>query len=113
MELLSTPPLPYYAVIFTSIKNQDTEGYGEMADRMLLLAKEQDGFLGVESAREMIGITVSYWKDEACILKWKQNMEHLIAQQRGIAEWYKNYSVKVCKVERAYSFEQKKSSQML
>jgi heme-degrading monooxygenase HmoA len=105
MKLTSTPPPPYYAVIFTSIKKQVADGYEKTAARMEFLAKEQAGFLGIESARDGIGITVSYWQDEASILKWKQNLEHLMAQQKGIKEWYSCYAVRVCKVERAYQFE--------
>jgi heme-degrading monooxygenase HmoA len=104
MKWLKTPSPPYYAVIFTSIKNPSSEGYNETAQKMVTLAEVQDGFLGYESAREDLGITVSYWKDEVSILKWKQNIEHLAAQQKGIKEWYKCYWVRVCKVERAYEF---------
>ena len=53
---------PYYAVIFTSLKNEDDTGYTEMAQKMEQLAKEQSGFMGIESARNEIGITVSYWE---------------------------------------------------
>jgi heme-degrading monooxygenase HmoA len=96
---------PYYAVIFTSVLTENQEGYDEIADRMEALAKEQDGFLGVESARNEIGITVSYWKDLASIKKWKENMEHLQAQKKGRESWYKNYTIRIALVEREYSFE--------
>lgn len=46
-----TPEIPYYAVIFTSVRTEGDKGYAEMADRMVELAQQQDGFLGVESAR--------------------------------------------------------------
>lgn len=95
---------PYYAVIFTSIKTVATAGYDEMAMRMVELAKQQQGFLGVESARNELGITVSYWKDLDAIKNWKQNLEHLAAQQRGINTWYKKYTVRIALVEREYSF---------
>ena len=95
----------YYAVIFTSKRTNIDEGYSEMADKMETLAKEQDGFLGVESARNDIGITVSYWKDLESIKKWKQNMEHLVAQEKGRSDWYKSYTTRICLVEREYSFE--------
>jgi len=98
MELL------YYAVIFTSTKKDTTEGYDEMATKMVALAKQQEGFLGVESARNEIGITVSYWKDLASIKNWKQNLEHLEAQEKGIKSWYSNYTVRIALVEREYSF---------
>lgn len=95
----------YYAVIFTSERTEIEEGYSEMADKMVVLAKEQEGFLGVESARSEIGITVSYWKDLESIKKWKQNMEHLVAQQKGRSDWYSSYTTQICLVEREYSFK--------
>lgn len=94
----------YYAVIFTSIRTKVEEGYGEMAQKMVELARLQDGFIGVESAREEIGITVSYWKDLESIKNWKENLDHLLAQQLGKEKWYESYKVRICKVEREYSF---------
>lgn len=96
---------PYYAVIFTSVKTENAEGYNQVAELMESLAKEQDGFLGVESARNEIGITVSYWRDLESIKKWKQNTAHLEAQQKGINSWYKSYTTRIALVEREYSFE--------
>ncbi|PWI30516.1 antibiotic biosynthesis monooxygenase [Flavobacteriaceae bacterium LYZ1037] len=96
---------PYYAVIFTSIQNENTEGYSEMAEKMEILAKSQDGFLGIESARDQIGITVSYWESLDAIKNWKQHSEHLLAQQKGRTQWYNWYHVRICKVEREYDFK--------
>ena len=95
----------YYAVIFTSERTEIEEGYVEMAQKMEELAKQQEGFIRVESARDEIGITVSYWKDLESIKKWKQNMEHLVAQEKGRSDWYKSYTTRICLVEREYSFE--------
>ena len=75
-----------------------------MAVKMETLAKEQDGFLGFETARNDIGITVSYWRDKDCVLKWKAQAEHQLAQDLGREKWYKWYRVRVCRVEREYSF---------
>ncbi len=97
-----TPIPPYYAVIFTSKMSKDTVGYSKMAEKMLELAKEQDGFLGVESAREDLGITVSYWRDEEAIKNWKSNSTHKIAQEKGKEKWYSRYKVRIAKVERDY-----------
>ena len=102
---------PYYAVIFTSVKRENMEGYSEMAEKMEALAKEQEGFLGVESAQDemgpstALGITVSYWKDLESIKKWKANTDHLQVQQKGINEWYKSYTTRIALVEREYSFD--------
>lgn len=100
-----TPETPYYAVIFTSVRTEGDNGYAEMADRMVELARQQDGFLGVESARNEVGITVSYWRDLETIRKWKECAEHKIAQQKGRKEWYQSFKVRISMVEREYSFE--------
>jgi heme-degrading monooxygenase HmoA len=97
--------LPYYAVIFTSKRTSLDDGYGEMAQKMIDLAKEQMGFLGVDSARNEIGITVSYWESLTAISNWKNNMDHLDAQEKGKQKWYENYTVRIAKVEKEYSFE--------
>lgn len=100
--IANTPQPPYYAVIFTSVKSDEEEGYVQTAQRMVELAKQQDGFLGIESARGDIGITVSYWETPDAIKKWKLHAEHIIAQENGKTRWYNNYKVRVVKVERDY-----------
>lgn len=95
---------PYYAVIFTSIKSDNQEGYPKMADRMIELAAKQDGFLGVETAQEDIGITVSYWRDLESIKNWKENNEHRVAREMGKSNWYSKYITRIAKVEREYSY---------
>ena len=97
--------VPYYAVIFTSVKRNDSEGYTAMAERMVELAKQQSGFLGFESARQEICITVSYWESIDAIKEWKNNTEHLIAQEYGKSRWYERYTVRICLVERSYEYE--------
>ncbi|AZJ32203.1 Heme-degrading monooxygenase HmoA [Tenacibaculum mesophilum] len=96
---------PYYAVIFTTTLSDDTEGYYEMAEKMDNLAKEQDGYLGVESTRSNVGITVSYWESLDAIVKWRNNVEHTEARNKGRERWYKKYQLRICKVEREYGFE--------
>ncbi len=102
--IANTPRPPYYAVIFTSIKAKEDKGYSKMSEDMVKLVKNQDGFLGFESAREEIGITVSYWKDEESIKKWKENIKHQEARKIGKKLWYKKYKIRVAKVERDYEF---------
>lgn len=98
-------PKPYYAVIFTSVRNEKNDGYSEMAEEMLNLAQEQKGFLGVDSVRQSIGITVSYWKSLEDINAWKANIRHQEAQKIGKEKWYSHYTVRVCKVEYDYQFK--------
>lgn len=100
--IAKTPKPPYYAVIFTSLRTDGDNGYAETASYMLLLASQQPGYLGVESAREDLGITVSYWADLDSIKNWKLNVEHQEAQKAGREKWYSNFKVRISKVERDY-----------
>lgn len=97
-----TPKPPYYAVIFTSFRTDVDEGYAEMANQMVELAQQQAGFLGLESAREQMGITVSYWADLTAIKAWKQQVDHQQAQRLGRELWYSSYKTRVALVERDY-----------
>ena len=99
-----TPKPPYYAVIFAGQLNGADPGYDKMAQAMFELAVKQPGFLGAESANEAdgFGVTALYYADEASILAWKQNAEHLVAQKLGKEKWYEHYEIRVAKVERAY-----------
>ena len=100
-----TPEPPYYAVIFTSTRTEGDNGYGAMAASMERLAKEQPGYLGIESARDTaLGITVSYWRDEESIRAWKAVAQHAAAQTTGRERWYSGFELRVARVERAYGF---------
>lgn len=101
-RISETPPPPYVAVIFTSLRTPGDNGYDETATAMADLACEQVGYLGIESAREELGITVSYWRDEQAARRWKQVAEHLVAQRRGLDTWYRDYRVRVATVARDY-----------
>lgn len=106
-EPARTPEPPYFAVVFTSMRSaRDAEGYAAMAERMVELARQQPGFLGVESARgdDGLGITVSYWASLEAIRAWREHAEHSAAQQGGRSKWYSRYALRVCRVERAWDF---------
>lgn len=104
--IAQTLETPYYVVIFTSILNEEInkDEYIKVAHRMVELAKEQEGFLGMESARENIGITASYWKDMESIKKWKYQAEHTLAREKGRSTFYKAFKTRIAKVERDYDF---------
>ncbi|MCT4697940.1 antibiotic biosynthesis monooxygenase family protein [Tenacibaculum haliotis] len=96
---------PYYAVVFTTVLSENQEGYEDMNKRMVELAKQQEGYLGAESARSEVGITVSYWRSLDAITKWKNNLLHIEAREKGREKWYTKYQLRICKVEREYGFE--------
>lgn len=103
--IASTPTPPYYAVIFTSTNTADSTDYSETADLMVQLAQQQDGFLGIESARNEIGITVSYWRDLESIKNWREHSQHTLARERGRKDWYQAFKTRIALVERDYGFE--------
>ncbi|MEZ2413553.1 antibiotic biosynthesis monooxygenase [Muriicola sp. E247] len=96
---------PYYAVIFTTQRTEGDHGYKEMASRMETLAASQPGFLGFETARSDIGISVSYWESLEAITQWKNNADHLEAQRLGREKWYQWYHLRICRIEREYNFQ--------
>lgn len=100
--IATTPTPPYYAVIFTSTRTEGDNGYSEVGDRMVELAQQQPGFLGIESARNDVGITVSYWADLASIKAWKAHSEHINAQKMGREQWYESFKVRIAKVDKDY-----------
>lgn len=103
--IAKTPNPPYYAVIFSNLRTEIDEGYGEMADDMVQLAEQQSGYLGHESVRDGLGITISYWESLDAIKNWKANSDHLIAQKFGREKWYSAYKTRIALVERDYGFE--------
>jgi heme-degrading monooxygenase HmoA len=103
--MANTPQPPYYAVIFTSLRREGDAGYSAMAAKMEDLARQQPGFLGLEAAREELGLTISYWESLTAIRSWKQQVDHLEAQRLGRQQWYRAYKIRICLVERDYGFE--------
>ncbi len=101
--LVKTPSPPYYAVIFSSLRTEVDDGYAAMTNLMVELASQQPGFLGVETARDGLGLTISYWETEDSIAAWKANLKHAAAQRLGREKWYEAYTVRVCRVERDYA----------
>jgi len=100
------PVPPYYAVIFSSIRTDNDEGYAQTIEQMMALGTGHEGCLGFESVSEGDqGISVSYWKDLDSIRDWKQVAEHITAQKAGREKWYKSYTTRIAKVERDYSFD--------
>lgn len=101
-----TPAPPYWLVAFTSRRSAvDADVYAQTAGRMLELASLQPGFLGAESVRgdDGLGITLSYWRDEAAIEAWRVQSEHTAVRERARVRWYDHFEVRIARVERAYS----------
>ena len=103
---MNPPAPPYYAVIFSSVRTEDTDGYDQWNDRMFELVETMDGYLGHESYRneDRQGVTISYWRDLESLSKWREEALHRKAQELGREKWYTHYRIRVCSVERYYEF---------
>ncbi|MFF3303696.1 antibiotic biosynthesis monooxygenase family protein [Streptomyces sp. NPDC002908] len=104
---------PYYAVVFTAVRTQHRHGYGETDARMEDLVKDVPGYLGMDHAQTPggLGITVGYFRDEDALTRWRTDVEHRAAQERGRAEWYEHYTLHVAKVERSHAFTRAENAQ--
>ena len=107
--IVKTPSAPYYAIIFTALLSDDLTGYDETAERMMELAKEHEGFCGMEEIGDKWEINISYWEDLDSFRAWKANSEHLTAQERGRKQWYECFKMRIAKVERDYEFDKSNS----
>lgn len=93
------------AVLFVSKRTADDDaGYAEAATAMDVLAAQQPGYRGIESQRgdAGVGITISYWADDASAIAWRDHPEHAAIRARGRERWYAWYEVIVTRVERGY-----------
>jgi heme-degrading monooxygenase HmoA len=103
-----TPPPPYTAVIFTSLRRDaDHAEYAMAAERMAELVLQQPGYLGMESVRDAtgLGITVSYWTSPGAAAAWKAQAEHRLTQDRGRKAFYESYALRICEVTREATFD--------
>lgn len=102
--IAQTPSPPYYVVVFTIILSSQLEGYEEMGGKMVELASQQPGFLGMEYGAGETEITISYWESLESISNWRHVAEHAIARNLGREKWFDAFKVRIAKVERDYSF---------
>ncbi len=96
------------AVIFCAQRTGNgEEAYQAAAASMGELAAQQPGYLGEDHARSAdgLGITVSYWRDDASAKAWRDNPEHAVIRERGRGEWYSEYTLHVARIERGYDWQ--------
>ncbi|GAB4009238.1 antibiotic biosynthesis monooxygenase [Spirosoma migulaei] len=102
--IAQTPAPPYYVVVFTIVPSADLEGYEAMGGKMVELAYQQPGFLGMEYGAGEVELTISYWENLESINQWRQNAEHIVARDLGREKWFQAFKVRIAKVERDYEF---------
>ena len=99
-----------YAVIFEvyPTKNGKDE-YLEIASNLREFLQNREGFISIERFQSLVDenklLSLSFWEDEKAIEIWRNLFEHRIAQDRGNAEIFQDYRIRVAKVERDYTKE--------
>jgi heme-degrading monooxygenase HmoA len=102
-KVVNGPTPPYYAVIAPAELAEDVRGYPELAAKLVELAKQQPGFLGIETGFQPgFALAVSYWASLDAIEGWRTNSRHLIAKETGKSVWFKKYVTRIARVERVY-----------
>ncbi len=102
-QVATTPQPPYYAVVAPAQLSADVQGYPQMALRLMEVAREVDGFLGIESCiHGHFTIAVSYWRSLEAIEAWRRHSQHLLAKELGKTRWFESYVTRIARVERAY-----------
>ena len=93
-------------VLFRSKLVDAPDGYAEMAQEMLELAKTMPGFIDVKAFTADDGerLTVVWWHDEETLRAWRTNARHLVAQRAGRERWYEYYTLDVAEVKRTKQF---------
>lgn len=102
--IAQTPAPPYYVVVFTIVLSSELDGYEDMGGKMVELAAQQPGFLGMEYGTGETELTISYWESLESISQWRHVAEHVIARDLGREKWFQSFKVRIAKVERDYEF---------
>jgi heme-degrading monooxygenase HmoA len=77
-----------------------------IGERMHAIATAMPGFVSYKdyTAEDGENVTVVEFDSEAEQLAWRNHAEHRDAQERGRREFFSEYQIQVCRVERAYRF---------
>lgn len=88
-----------YAVIFKAKVRDVDEEYFSMAKKMRKMAFEDYGCIDfISVCEENTEISISYWKDLESIKIWKEDKEHLKAQELGKTKWYESYTIEITEI---------------
>ncbi|OGA03602.1 MAG: hypothetical protein A3I00_06100 [Betaproteobacteria bacterium RIFCSPLOWO2_02_FULL_64_12] len=85
------------------------EEYGRWAQRMSELAGQMPGYLSHKGfvAEDGERVTIVEFESEQAHQAWRLHPEHVQAQKKGRAEFYSEYRIQVCSVERESRFPPK------
>jgi len=96
-----------YAVIFEVRPRPGREGeYLALAQSLRSELEKIDGFISVERFASLYQegkiLSLSFWRDEAAVERWRTHVQHRAAQRRGREEIFADYRIRVAAVMRDY-----------
>lgn len=107
--LLKTPKPPYYVVISTNIHHgRDLAAYEALWQETLKAAQQCKGFLGVETADEVLpdgrikSIAAIYYDSLEAIEQWRHDAKHITAKTGAKQKWFDAHNIRVCEVLDQY-----------
>ena len=97
-----------YAVIFeVEIQEGKKDQYLSIAAHLKEQLVSMPGFLSIERFESLVNegklLSLSFWKDEESLLNWKKNIDHMAAQTKGRDSVFKDYRIRIAKVQRDYT----------
>ena len=100
-----------YAVIFeVEIKDGCQDEYLRLGAKMRERVSQFDGFISAERFSSVVTegkiCSLSFWESEAGILQWKKDLQHTTCQHEGMGALFKDYRIRIAKVERDYQMKQ-------
>lgn len=103
------------AVIFeVTVKPQAKADYLAIAASLKPLLSEIDGFISIERFQSLSEpdklLSLSFWRDEAAILQWRQLEAHRLAQQQGREAIFADYLLRIADVSRDYGMQDRQQA---
>ena len=96
-----------FAVIFEAAPfPTQRQRYLTLAAELKPLLSHIDGFISIERFQSLTQpekiLSLSWWRDEAAVIAWRQQIAHQAAQREGHAEIFSHYRLRVAAVVRDY-----------
>ncbi|HXS42682.1 MAG TPA: antibiotic biosynthesis monooxygenase [Stellaceae bacterium] len=94
------------------------QDYLDIAASLKPALEEIDGFISVERFRSVSApgklVSISFWRDEASVKRWREHNRHHLAQLSGRAQIFADYRISVAEIERQYGmFERAQAPQTM
>lgn len=83
--------------------------YLQLAAELKPLLADIDGFIDIERFQSLTTdgkiLSLSWWRDEESVRRWRQNVFHQAAQREGREAIFTYYRIRVAQVVREYASE--------